>query len=683
MKTGTKTFSRPIRENINRKVWKSSINLKIAMLAWSLIISSIVIIGIFNFMNQKENILERMKIEASNVTESIIQAHATSLFTDNYEVVIEFCTKLISSSSSIEMIALTKRDGNSLIFKRHTWSFEILKDSWVRPNEYFDGKIKYIDILGKESFQFSKPFIFTGVNWGYVHLGISLASYNEAMQSLIWRTAIFSLSFIVVGFFVSVLFSNKLTKPIRELVNTTREVESGNFKIRARIISKDELGFLAQSFNNMISAVDKSNESLEATVMNRTIELGLTNKKLLEEVNERKKAEAVLHQYAVKLETLEEIYKGIIYAESTDEVFYNTIEIIHKKLILFTTSSLNLFDNEQSSVKSNSFSYVNGNFEQKVEEYPAANYSRMKEHGDEAYYLARNISEIADKTLFEKIIFKEGRKSYISFPLHYQNDLIGELNFGFDEALVIEDEKLNLLVEISHHVSLAVMQLYLEEKLKLHAGEMKQSLQEKEILLKEIHHRVKNNLQVISSLLFLQSRNITDEASLSIFRDSQMRVRSLALVHEKLYQSDNLSQINFAEYIRNLVSHISDSYRISTNNIEINFELDNIFITVDKAVPIGLLLNELVSNAYKYAFPNNGGGVDVKKFILIKLTATDDKRFALSVIDNGIGLPESLNIETSTSLGLKIVTSLVAQINGELTIKKKDNTEFVISFGED
>lgn len=683
MKRLSKTLIVPIQNVHHKEKWHNSITLKIALVAWSLIISSIVIIGSFNFINQQKIILERMKIEASNVSESIIQAHATSLFTDNYEAVIDFCTKLVSSSSSIELIALTKRDGKSLIFKRGNWSFETLKGSWIQPDKFFDGKISYSEILARESFQFSKPFIFTGVNWGYVHLSISLDSYNEAMKDLIWRTGVFSLSFMILGFFVSAMFSKRLTRPIKELVNTTREVEAGNLKIHARILSHDELGFLAHSFNTMISAVNKSNEFLEATVLNRTLELGQTNQKLVEEVNERKKAEVVLHQYAVKLKTLEEIYKGIINAESTDDVFYNTIEIIHKKLITFTMTSLNLYDVERSLVRVNSFSYRDGQFVQTVNEYPSENYSRLIEYADDEYYLSSDISSIVDKSIFDNFISTEGRKSYISFPLRYQNELIGELIFGFDETIVIEDEKLNILVEISHHVSVAVMQLYLEEKLKLHAGEMKQSLQEKEILLKEIHHRVKNNLQLISSLLFLQSRNIGDEASLSIFRDSQLRVRSLALVHEKLYQSNDLSQIDFAEYIKNLVTHIRDSYSVSSREIAIIFELDKIFIPVDKAVPIGLLLNELVSNSFKYAFPESESTHVKKKFILVKLTTHEPNKHLLLVSDNGIGLPETLNIEATNSLGLKIVSSLVSQINGKLTIKRKDNTEFVIVFNKE
>lgn len=683
MKKQTSTLATAMNLDNNKKKWRSSITFKITMLAWGLSISSIILIGVFNFFNQKKIFWERMKIEASNVTESIVQAHASSIITDKYETVVDFCSKLVSSSSSIEFIILTKSDGNSLIFKHGSWHSELLKGSWLNPKDFLNGKINYTDIINNESYHYSKPLIYNGVNWGYIHLGISLESYDAAIRNLVWRTVIFSISFIILGLYVSNIFSRRLTRSIKELVKTTREIEAGNFKVQAQILSQDELGILAHSFNSMTSAISKSNDMLEATVKERTLELGLTNKKLIEEVNERKKAQSVLRQYAARLETLEEIYKGIINAETIFEVFYNTIENVHKKIIQFSKASLCFFDNEKAIVKVYSYSYVKGEFIKTTNEYLLKEYSRPDKYAQEGYYLQNDLANVVPKTLIEKSLYDEGRKSYISFPLQYQNDLIGELIFGFDEKVVIENEKLSTLVEISHHVSVAIMQLYFEERLRIHSEAMKHSLEEKETLLKEIHHRVKNNLQVISSLLSLQSMNIKDDATLSVFKDSQMRVRSIAIVHEKLYKSTDLSRIDFAEYIKNLVIHIRDSYKISSQNIEIIFEIDKIFLSIDKAVPLGLLITELLSNAFKYAFPETETNNDKKKFILIKFTTIEGSKLLLMVSDNGVGIPETHNLEESTSLGLKLVSNLVSQIHGELTIKHKNNTEFAIVFDGD
>lgn len=621
-----------------------------------------------------------MEIESSNVSESIIQAHATSLFTDNYEVVIDFCTKLIESSSSIEFIVLTKQDGNSLIFKKSSWSFEELDGDWINSEEFNSGKIIYSTLINKECYRFSRPFVFTGIIWGKINLGISLDSYNEALENLIIRTVIFSFSFVILGFIVSVIFSRRLTRPIKELVQTSHAIEQGDLKARAKILSEDELGFLAKSFNSMASAVASSNERLEAMVNKRTAELESTNRQLIEEVEERKRAEQILKQYTAILETLEEIYAGIINSKTIEDVFYSTIKSTHSKLINFNVAALALYDSNKSLIRVDKYFYDNGKLVKQYNEYPLNDDDVINNFDDKDYHLQNNLNLVTQKTFMENVISSEGIVSYISFPLSTKNEVEGELYFCFDDNMIPEDEKINTLVEISRHLSVAVMQLYLEEKLILHTKELSRSLEEKEILLKEIHHRVKNNLQVISSLLYLQSRNIKDDAINTIFGESQMRVRSLALVHEKLYQSSDFSKIDFSDYIKNLLSHIRSSYKTTSELIEIKLELEKVFLSVDKAVPLGLILNELLSNAFKYAFPENSVDNSDRKFILIKLETIGENKLLLLVSDNGVGVPDDFEVNKSNSLGLKIVFGLVSQIDGELKIKHKNNTEFSLTF---
>ncbi|MDH7605350.1 MAG: histidine kinase dimerization/phosphoacceptor domain -containing protein, partial [Melioribacter sp.] len=296
------------------------------------------------------------------------------------------------------------------------------------------------------------------------------------------------------------------------------------------------------------------------------------------------------------------------------------------------------------------------------------------------YYLQADMRNAEYKNPQERELYQKGIISYISIPLYFQNELIGELNFGFDKPLELEDEKYSILYEISHHISVAIVQLYLAEKLRLSAEELRSSLKEKDTLLKEIHHRVKNNLQIISSLLFLQSKLLHDKESISIFTETQLRIRSLALVHEKLYRSKNISQINSSEYIKNLVTNIFDTYRFDINNTEIKFDIDDIKLTVDRAVPIGLLLNELLTNVIKYAFPKDKIPKSHKKCVEIVFKNKDNSKLELLISDNGVGLPDSFNIENSDSLGLKIVSNLVSQIDGELIINPKNNTEFRIIF---
>lgn len=202
------------------------------------------------------------------------------------------------------------------------------------------------------------------------------------------------------------------------------------------------------------------------------------------------------------------------------------------------------------------------------------------------------------------------------------------------------------------------------------------SLREKEVLLKEIHHRVKNNLQVISSLLNLQSENITDSHSLEKFKESQNRVRSMALVHEKLYESKDLSRINFAEYIEAFTDVVNRSYNITEGRVKLHLKVDLVdsYFNIDIAIPCALMLNELVSNAFKYAFPDQRKGnlyLDFKK---------EKKEYVFIVRDDGIGIPAHISTKNSPSLGLQLVDMLTQQINGKVSILRDGGTTFVIKF---
>jgi len=207
--------------------------------------------------------------------------------------------------------------------------------------------------------------------------------------------------------------------------------------------------------------------------------------------------------------------------------------------------------------------------------------------------------------------------------------------------------------------------------------QIKTSLQEKEVLLKEIHHRVKNNMQVITSLLNLQSKTINDEHALSVFQDSQNRVKSMALIHETLYQSKDLSRINFAEYLQKLVAHVSRSYRIRPEAVQINIDVDDVSLPIDTAVPCGLIINELASNSLKYAFPADMRGE-------INITFEHGKSsYVLRVSDTGVGLPADFKPETGKSLGMKLIRMLTDQLSGELQCHNGIGTTFEIKFPED
>lgn len=206
-------------------------------------------------------------------------------------------------------------------------------------------------------------------------------------------------------------------------------------------------------------------------------------------------------------------------------------------------------------------------------------------------------------------------------------------------------------------------------------AQIKASLEEKEVLLKEIHHRVSNNFQMISSLLNLQSNYIQNQQEQEIFKVSQTRIESMALIHEKLYESNNAEQIDFAKYIRELVDSLISAYQDNLKHIAIKINADEVFLDVNLAIPCGLIINELVLNSFKYAFPPGMSGE-----IYIDFRLNQQNELSLIVRDNGIGLPQNFDCKNTTSLGLQLVNELVEQLQGTIEIDTSRGVEFKITF---
>ncbi len=245
-----------------------------------------------------------------------------------------------------------------------------------------------------------------------------------------------------------------------------------------------------------------------------------------------------------------------------------------------------------------------------------------------------------------------------------------------------QPEEAGFLQQIGNQLAIAIQQSSLYHRVQSELAERKQieeqlrtSLQEKEVLLKEVHHRVKNNLQMVSSLLSLQADSIHDPDILKPFIDSQQRVKTMALIHEKLYQSNNLAKINFAEYIQDLVDEVFQSYTAKTSAISHNVEVENVELAVDVAISCGLIVNELVSNAIKYAFQNQKSGEIKISFASQKMT-----QYILTVTDNGAGMPEDVDFRHSASLGLQIVCALTRQLRGTIKLDCTAGSAFSLEF---
>ena len=249
-----------------------------------------------------------------------------------------------------------------------------------------------------------------------------------------------------------------------------------------------------------------------------------------------------------------------------------------------------------------------------------------------------------------------------------------------EEALQKSKDSLEIKVrERTSDLSKLNKQLQEEVNEKMRAEEkIRAALHEKEVLLSEIHHRVKNNLQIISSLLHLQSQSITEEKYLDMFEDSQNRIKSMALIHEKLYSAQDMARIDFKEYIQSLASKLFRTYETSSR-ISMAMDVEDISFDIDTAVPCGLIINELIANSMKHAFP--GGRKGKIRIALRKVNLNG--LHELIVGDNGVGLPKGLDVEKAASLGLNLIQQLAKnQLNGSVEVHEDKGTEFLIRFME-
>jgi len=206
---------------------------------------------------------------------------------------------------------------------------------------------------------------------------------------------------------------------------------------------------------------------------------------------------------------------------------------------------------------------------------------------------------------------------------------------------------------------------------------LKKSLSQNSVILKEIQHRIKNNLQLVSSLLNLQSSYVTNDKYSGMLEESQNRIQSIAILYEQLYESKDLSSVRFSDYVRNLIDHLLESYCSSSGRVTVGISMEEILLGTDKAVPCGLIINELVSNSLKYAFPRNRSGR-----ISIEMSEADGDSWKLSVSDDGVGFPGNLDFRNTKTLGLQLVCILTDQLEGTIELDRNCGTRFTIRFSK-
>ncbi|MEN6552661.1 MAG: histidine kinase dimerization/phosphoacceptor domain -containing protein [Methanobacterium sp.] len=373
--------------------------------------------------------------------------------------------------------------------------------------------------------------------------------------------------------------------------------------------------------------------------------------------------DAELIEYELRREGVKFLSRRV----ETKESFISELEVLKPDLIL-ADHSLPKFDGLSALKIANSecpytpFLFVSG----KIGEEFAVN--ALKE-GATDYIFKNNLSKLvpamqrALKECHEKIEREKAQKA------------LKKAHFELEQQVL---ERTKALSRVNDE-----LRAEMDERERIE-NKLKKSLEEKEILLKEIHHRVKNNLQIISSLLNLQSRYINDEEMLDIYKESQNRVKSMAIIHEKLYQSEDLARIDFGDYVKSLVLDLFHSYGV--DNIEPDINIRDVLLDINTAIPCGLIVNELVTNSIKHGFLASRTRVNSQSFdkrdkIAVNITK-ENEIYTMSVYDNGMGFPDNLDFRHTDSLGMQLVISLTSQLRGTVELERNNGTLFRIVFKE-
>jgi PAS domain S-box-containing protein len=385
------------------------------------------------------------------------------------------------------------------------------------------------------------------------------------------------------------------------------------------------------------------------------------------DITEKKQVEEELIKRNNELSTLNQIGQSLSKLAAQKEI----IKILHTTIgRLFDANNLYaaLYDEERSMIHFPVYL-----IEGELNHIPPRPFS----YGITEYVICSKkpliLNSTIEKQMQELGIEPKGKisKSLMSVPILAGDKIIGVITLqDYQQENKYSESQLEILSTIASQASIALQNASLYD-------EVKKSLGEKEILLQEVHHRVKNNLQIMSSLMKLQSHHIKDTKTLEILRESENRIRSMAIVHNKLYSTKNYEKIDFGDYVRSLTESFYTTYGMRLNKIDLKIDISNIILNIDTAIPCGLIINELVSNSIKYAYPDQKEGM-----IKISMQLNDDGSYTLVVSDTGVGLPNGFNVNTTKTLGLELVTLLTNQLNGKLYISNNNGAEFKIIFEE-
>ena len=684
-----------------RDVRKKSIFKRTLTLAWIIILVTIGIFLVLIIPYQRKSLIRHIESTGRVIGASIDRVTVLSILKEDYSTVIDHCLDIVGEEVSIDYIVATKRDGFSLIHTAGKWRTASLDGIW-RPAEKEEGKglFLYNDWADDRVFHYIHRLEYSGIHWGWIHVGLSLDSYIKELRNIYILTIFWAFIAITIGFALSYVFANRFSRPFSVLKDVTQRIADGDLGARADVRTGDELEAFARSFNRMALALQSSYDELESRVRERTADLAETNRILNEEIEERKRAEdererllRLEREQRLHAESLREVTLAITSKMNRsailDEVLYQV-----QRIVPYSSASILLIDGRLLRVANSRGRSCYGDRELKIGDL--FDRSEIPEYDKiirtQKPYVLKDTDKVPG---WKGLGGQDWIKSHITMPISFRNHVMGLLQLNSHNSRRFSKTDARRLVYLKNAAAIAIDNARLYEEARQEIKERKRteekirrSLIEKEVLLKEIHHRVKNNLQVISSLLYLQSRRVVDEESLALFQDSQNRVKSMALIHEKLYRSKDFTNIDFNEYIRSLTGHLLQTYGLRDEKVDLQIQADDVSLTIDSAIPCGLIINELVSNAMKYAFRDDAGMQDEngkKIWVHLKKTAKNEKgnrqpKYTLVVGDNGMGFPEQIDWRQTESLGLRLVNGLTRQLNGTIELDPEHGTCFRVLF---
>ena len=359
------------------------------------------------------------------------------------------------------------------------------------------------------------------------------------------------------------------------------------------------------------------------------------------------------------------------------ESIFKTITMESSAPINSDRTSIWLFNKDRTNINCKDMYHLKKDLHTSGHTYQGSDISKYFDtiFSDKALIINEAEKDPLTKEYTEKFLIPFGSSAALMSRIRIKGEIVGLICFESTNPSKTgwTPEEYDFAISVSSFIATAMESF---ERMKAET-EIKNSLKEKELLLKEIHHRVKNNLQVITSLLYLQSKNIKDKEQADVFLECQSRVKTMVLVHEKLYQSVDIARIDYAEYIKSLTGYLIHTYLSKDNPIQVNINVNNVFLTLDTAINCGLIINELFSNALKYAFTGRPeGSID------IQLYTNNSEDYTLIIQDDGIGISKTLDIRNTETLGLQLVMILVDQLEGTVSLDNSNGAKFTINFSE-